>query len=127
MNRSILIYITCLALVIAVALGAFGAHALRDVLSERQLEVWKTGVDYHFYHGLGMLLLTGIYILRPNKWLSRAIILLFTGIVLFSGSLYLLTTLEWNFLGPVTPVGGITFILGWLAAIPGLKQATQHA
>ena len=128
MNRSqTLIYLSCLALALAVVLGAFGAHALRDSLSDSQLEVWKTAVSYHFYHGLGMLLLTGIFIFRPNKWLYRAIIVLGVGILFFSGSLYLLTTMEWTFLGPVTPIGGVAFIIGWLITIPGLKQATTHA
>ena len=127
MNKNTAINISCLLLALAVGLGAFGAHALREILTERQLEVWQTGVSYHFYHSIGILLLTLIYILRPNKWLSRAILLLFTGVILFSGSLYLLTTLEWSFLGPVTPIGGVAFIIGWLIAIPGLRQAAEHA
>ncbi len=127
MSKTSAIYISCILLALAVVLGAFGAHALKDRLAQDQLEVWKTGVDYHFYHSIGVLLLTVVYLLRPNKWLSRSIILLVTGVVLFSGSLYLLTTMEWTFLGPVTPIGGVAFIAGWLAAIPGLKQAIEYA
>jgi len=127
MNKSTLIYVSCLTLAIAVVLGAFGAHALRDSLSERQLEVWQTGVNYHFYHGIGMLMLTVLYLFKPNAWLKRSILLMFVGIVLFSGSLYLLTTMEWTFLGPVTPLGGVAFILSWIAAIPGLKQSSKNA
>lgn len=127
MSKTSAIYISCLLLALAVALGAFGAHALRDSLTESQLDVWKTGVDYHFYHSLGILLLTIVHMLRPNKWLSRSILLLLVGVIFFSGSLYLLTTMEWTFLGPVTPIGGLAFIAGWVLAIPGLKQAIKDA
>jgi len=112
---------------VAVGLGAFGAHALKDVLTADQLVVWKTATLYHFIHGLALLVLSIVYQLRPSKWLWASIISLLLGVVLFSGSLYLLTTQGWLWLGPITPIGGLAFILGWVFAIFGLKESLQNA
>jgi len=99
-----------------IALGAFGAHALRARLEPAQLAAWNTAVLYHLIHALALLALalfaraTGRSVMLPAS--------LFTaGIVLFSGSLYLLALTGWRFLGPVTPLGGVAFIAGWLALI----------
>jgi uncharacterized membrane protein YgdD (TMEM256/DUF423 family) len=118
MNKRIIIAASIFGM-IAVILGAFGAHTLKGRLSSSELEVWKTAVDYHFYHTFALLFLATF-----SKKDSRAINLsawFFTiGILLFSGSLYLLSTKEiWNltgisFIGPITPIGGLFFILGWV-------------
>ena len=108
---------------IAVVLGAFGAHALKDQLSATQLSAYKTGVLYHFIH---TLLLLGIYIKMEQSGnfisLKRAFWFVVVGIICFSGSLYLLTTqdllgINLSFLGPITPIGGVFFILGWVSLI----------
>ncbi|RLD20361.1 MAG: DUF423 domain-containing protein [Bacteroidetes bacterium] len=122
-----IVTITCVIMAVAVGLGAFGAHALKDVLTTDQLVVWKTATFYHFIHGLALLVLSIVYQLRPSKWLWTSIISLLVGIILFSGSLYLLTTMGWRWLGPVTPIGGLAFILGWIFAIFGLKESLQNA
>jgi len=94
---------------IAVALGAFGAHALRPTLeSQGMLDVWNKAVLYHFLHAIALLVLAlnG----ATNRW---AWWLLFTGIFLFSGSLYLMALTDIRGLGAITPFGGLCFLAGW--------------
>lgn len=105
-----------LSALVAVALGAFGAHALKTRLSPDLLAVWHTGVQYHFYHSLGLAFvglaffhLPGGIALRASGWLMAA------GIVLFSGSLYALALSGQKWLGAVAPAGGTAFILAWAA------------
>jgi uncharacterized membrane protein YgdD (TMEM256/DUF423 family) len=103
-----------LAMMIAVGLGAFGAHGLKDKLSADMLAVYRTGVDYHFYHALGLLALGMIAAHLPEsdlvKWSGA---LMAAGIVLFSGSLYLLALTGTRWLGAITPVGGAAWIVAW--------------
>ena len=113
--------LACLFLLLAVAAGAFGAHGLRRLLAPEQIAVWQTAVLYQFVHGLGMLALAVLDALRPSPWLRRASLLMAAGIVLFSGSLYLLSFLHAPWLGPLTPVGGTLFLAGWALAIQGLR------
>lgn len=103
-----------LAAALAVIMGAFGAHALKDRLGVELGAVYRTAVDYHFYHALG-LLAAGLLAARlPEARILRwAGVLLGTGIVLFSGSLYLLSLGGPGWLGAVTPFGGLAFIGGW--------------
>jgi uncharacterized membrane protein YgdD (TMEM256/DUF423 family) len=96
----------------AVVFGAFGAHALRDVLSASQHELWHTAVEYHFWHALALALAVWC---RPGRALRVATILFAVGIVLFSGSLYALALGAPRWTGIVTPVGGVAFIAGWIA------------
>ena len=96
---------------IGVGLGAFGAHGLKAVLSPDMLEVYKTGVTYQMWHALG---LCAIGLLDRQALLSWSAWLMFAGIVLFSGSLYLLTLLDQKWLGIITPFGGLTFIVAWV-------------
>lgn len=104
----------CLAL--AVALGAFGAHALTDRLNAYSGGVYEKAVFYHFLHALGILVVSllpkaGVVSPPAAAWVSG---LLFAGIVLFSGSLYLLAVTGARSLAAVTPLGGLCFIAGWL-------------
>ena len=103
----------------AIILGAFGAHALKGKLDDALLESYKTGVMYHFIHVLAMLICVAMVQRKDCVWMRRAFWFFFIGILFFSGSIYLLATrqvtgLNVSFLGPVTPIGGILFILGWL-------------
>ena len=100
----------------AVATGAFGAHALRARLSPDALAIWQTAVQYHFWHGLG-LLGAGILLLhRPDSAaLATAAVLFVAGIVLFSGSLYALALTGTKMLGAITPAGGVAFLGAWAA------------
>ena len=103
-----------IAALLAVALGAFGAHGLKARIAPELLAVYKTGVEYHFYHALGLILvglaafhLPGSVYLRGAGWAMLA------GIVLFSGSLYLLALTGLRWLGAITPFGGAAFIAAW--------------
>jgi uncharacterized membrane protein YgdD (TMEM256/DUF423 family) len=94
---------------LAVALGAFGAHSLRSTLEARgMVDVWNKAVFYQFIHAIALLALALYGTINRNAWW-----LLFAGIVLFSGSLYLLALTNLRWLGPVTPVGGLCFLVGW--------------
>lgn len=100
---------------LGVILGAFGAHSLKSILAVEQLTVYHIAVQYQIYHALGLLLVAALQIpfprssgLRTGGWLLLA------GIILFSGSLYIMALTGWSWLGPVTPVGGACFIIGWL-------------
>jgi uncharacterized membrane protein YgdD (TMEM256/DUF423 family) len=99
---------------VAVALGAFGAHTLRDRLSTDLLSIFETGVRYQMYHALA-LLLTAWAITRWSGSFSVAAGWLFVaGSVIFSGSLYALSLSGVRWLGAITPLGGVAFIVGWL-------------
>lgn len=101
-------------LVLAVAIGAFGAHGLKSHLSNEMMQVYKTGVEYHFYHALGLLLVGVLSISMPSGLLNWSAICLSLGIILFSGSLYLLSISGIKWLGAITPLGGLSFIAGWV-------------
>jgi len=99
-----------------VALGAFGAHALKARLPAEMLAVWNTGVQYHLWHALGMVLAgLSASLLTDGVWVRLAGWLFLAGIALFSGSLYALALGAPKWLGAVAPLGGTAFILGWLA------------
>lgn len=100
---------------LAVALGAFGAHALRRRLSHETIETFRIGVQYQMYHALALLgVAFALERSRAPVLLTSAGWLFILGTLLFSGSLYLLTLLRLRWLGSVTPLGGIAFIVGWL-------------
>lgn len=100
-------------------LGAFGAHALKSRLAPDQLAVFETGVRYQMYHAFALFVVAWMSEKVPGPMTSRAGWFLVAGIVLFSGSLYLLSSRSllgiesWTWLGPVTPLGGLCFIAGW--------------
>ncbi|MCP5153095.1 MAG: DUF423 domain-containing protein [Ectothiorhodospiraceae bacterium] len=103
---------------LAVGLGAFGAHGLRAVLDPAALEVWRTAVLYHALHTLALLALA----LAGDQWWQgawarRAAVCFTAGVLVFSGSLYLLTLSGARWLGAVTPLGGLAFIAGWLCLV----------
>lgn len=99
---------------LAVMLGAFGAHGLKSRLSEQSLSVFETAVQYHFYHSLALLAVGLIAISQPQIALLKSSGWLFViGIVVFSGSLYLLSMTGIRWLGAITPLGGLAFIGGW--------------
>lgn len=109
---------------LAVALGAFGAHALRNRLDESLLKIYHTGNEYHFYHALGLLLVGIVASLVPaGGWIKSSGWMMFAGILLFCGSLYLLSILNLRWLGMITPIGGLLFILSWASlCVAVIKQ-----
>lgn len=116
-------WVLCLAALSAffsVALGAFGAHYFKTRLSEYSMSVYEVGVRYQFYHTLGVMLiaLTGVFI--STILIKVAAVLMLMGIVIFSGSLYLLAFTDVKSWGAITPIGGLLFLLAWLAYLIGL-------
>ncbi len=118
MNKRIILTATIFGL-IAVILGAFGAHGLEGKVSSASLENWKTAVSYQFYHTFALLFLATFSRAR-NNLINVSYISFIVGILLFCGSLYLLSTREitgisTGILGPITPIGGLFFIIGWIS------------
>ena len=112
-NRSLWLLLASLFGLVAVALGALGAHALEKTLNPILLQRYHTGVEYQFYHSLA-LLAVGLWLkIQPNKRLNYAGILFTLGIILFSGSLYLYALSGIKTFGMITPLGGVAFIAGW--------------
>ena len=113
---------------LAVLIGAFGAHGLKHRVTEDLLVVYQTGVQYHFYHTIA-LLVVGLLLLQfpqasglvVSGWLFLA------GIVIFSGSLYLMTLSGLRWLGAITPIGGLAFIAGWLAMAVAVYRSVNTA
>ena len=115
MNAKQIIQTSAIFGAIAVGIGAFGAHGLKDILAETgRLETFETAVKYHFYHSLAILMVGILSIIKPNwKQLSTAAILMSIGILIFSVSLYVLSLTGITWLGAITPLGGVAFIAGW--------------
>ncbi len=99
---------------LAVVIGAFGAHALRDKITEHYLEIYKTGVLYHMIHALGLFVIAWLSTLTTDPKVNLAGIFMLAGIVLFSGSLYLLSVTGIKWLGAITPLGGLSFLAAWV-------------
>ena len=118
---------------LSVVLGAFGAHGLKSVLTAQQLNTFEIGVRYQMYHALALLLLPALTGVVSSTWANRVAFCFVTGTVLFSGSLYALGISSIKWFGPITPVGGMFFIVGWgflviglLKAQKSVKQQTSH-
>jgi|SRR5579872_3562860 len=107
-------------LALAVAMGAFGAHGLRGRIDDYSISIYERAVFYHFVHALGVLIIS--LLPRPS---STAAWLLVAGIVLFSGSLYVLAVTGIRMLGAVTPFGGVAFIAGWLCLAWSAMRSRQ--
>ncbi len=111
-----------IAAAIGVALGAFGAHALKTRVTEDLLAVFEIGVRYQMYHALALLAVAWGAERWPGNMLNASGCLFLLGILLFSGSLYLMALTGTRWLGAITPIGGLCFILGWIAlAIAALR------
>ena len=118
-------FLLCGALnaLLAIILGAFGAHALRGQLSEKMFDVFNTASEYHFYHAIGLMIIGILFLqLSPSTWFKWSGWFMLAGIVLFSGSLYFLAVSRYSWLGFVTPFGGTAFILAWLSVFIGLLK-----
>jgi uncharacterized membrane protein YgdD (TMEM256/DUF423 family) len=109
----------------AVIIGAFGAHALRARLSADLFGIFETGARYHMYHALALFAVAWACSRHPGSLFELAGWLFVAGIGLFSGSLYLLALTGTRWLGAVTPLGGVSFIAGWLALFIGLLRSGE--
>jgi len=117
---------------LSVVLGAFGAHALKKIIQPDQIATFETGVRYQFYHTFALLAVGILYRRMPGKVMEWAGILFISGIILFSGSLYLLTWIQavenvgLKGIGAITPLGGLCFIAGWIClCIQALKPGNH--
>jgi uncharacterized membrane protein YgdD (TMEM256/DUF423 family) len=129
MMNPVFLLLGALSALTGVAMGAFGAHGLKTVISPEMLAVYQTGVTYQMYHALGLI---GVAHTRHNsKLLHWAGWLMFVGILLFSGSLYALALLNLNWLGMVTPFGGGCFLTAWLLiavlAAKNIRSSDHHS
>jgi uncharacterized membrane protein YgdD (TMEM256/DUF423 family) len=114
-----IILLAAFLLTIAVILGAMGAHTLKAHLSAESLDSFKTGVTYQFYHSFALILIAILIEVFKKPGLKYAAWLFTIGILFFSGSIYILSTaslsgINAKFLGPITPIGGLFFIAGWI-------------
>ena len=100
---------------LSVGLGAFGAHALRARVEPRMLEVWETATEYQMYHALALLFVAWLSKQVDSTAVTVAGVSFAVGILLFSGSLYALVLTNLRAFGPITPIGGVVFMIGWVA------------
>jgi len=108
---------------LAVALGAFGAHGLKGILSADMLVIYHTAVDYHMWHAIGLLIIGLLQQHKPSSLLNKSAYFMFAGICLFSGSLYALSISANKMLGIITPIGGVCLLIAWaLLAIASTKS-----
>lgn len=99
---------------LAVALGAFGSHALKSRLSEYSLDVYKTAIFYHVIHAISLFIVAWLSTQTISPKVHHAGMCFISGIILFSGSLYLLSITNIKWLGAITPLGGMSFLMGWI-------------
>lgn len=131
MHRSFLKTATIIG-ALAIALGAFAAHSLRGLVSDNAVNTFETGVRYQVYHAFALLIAGILYKDFPNKFIIWAGRLFTWGIILFSGSLYILTFFvalvkpASTWIGILTPFGGLAFILGWLFMFAGIKKLGKN-
>ena len=125
MNKNQVLIAGAVLGLLAVALGAFGAHALKPYLEETgRLDTFETAVKYHFYHALALFVLSVLMRWEEHRLLKIAALLFLLGVIIFSGSLYALCMTNVGILGAVTPIGGVLLIAGWGFLIYfGIKKA----
>lgn len=111
---------------LSVAFGAFGAHMLEGRVADKYLDTWQTAVQYQMFHSIGLIviaILMSTALIGPLGSLSWAGYLMLAGIVIFSGSLYILSLTGISILGAITPIGGVAFIAGWIMLIVAAAKA----
>lgn len=131
MNKKLLSVAALLGL-LAVAIGAFGAHGLEGKITAARITIFETGVDYQFYHTFAIFIAVGLAVHFKEQWFIRAGWCFVIGILFFSGSLYLLATRtylgieSWSkIIGPITPIGGLFFMAGWGILFYGIWKSSR--
>ncbi len=112
---------------VGVAVGAFGAHAVADTVTAERLKVFETAARYQQIHAIAVIISGLIAANWPSTWVNAAAYLFFSGVIVFSGSLYLLVLTDTAWLGAVTPLGGVALIGGWCALGWGCSLGTRHS
>ncbi|RXK13943.1 DUF423 domain-containing protein [Halarcobacter mediterraneus] len=116
-NKNVRLFLTIssIMMALAIAIGAFGAHGLKAIVSPQLLVIYNTGVEYHFYNTLGLFAACFMMYLKPDSKLLRvAAWLILVGMIIFSFSLYALVILNMPILGAITPIGGTLLIIAWI-------------
>ncbi|MFK4753924.1 MULTISPECIES: DUF423 domain-containing protein [Oceanospirillaceae] len=113
MQARMTLMLAAIAGFLGVALGAFGAHGLKDHLTPPMMTVYQTAVDYHLLHAAVLLGLGVWQLQQPQVWLNRAALFMVLGLLLFCGSLYAMVLLNIRMLGMITPIGGVSWLIGW--------------
>ncbi len=123
LTAKLFLFLGAINALLVVVLGAFGAHALKARLPQEMMAVYQTGIQYHFYHAVGLLIIGLVAAQIPvSGWLKGAGWLMLAGIIIFSGSLYTLSLSGIRGFGAVTPIGGAAFIIAWaLLAVAVLR------
>ena len=106
----------------AVIFGAFGAHKLKSILPPESLLSFETGVRYQMFHGLALILISILMNSHLHKLMNYSSILMIGGTILFSVSIYFLVLFKWKWLGPITPIGGLMLICGWVVLLVGVLR-----
>ena len=124
MNKTSKIFVIygAIFMALSVAIGAFGAHILKNLLSKDMMAVYHTGVEYQVYHSLGLFAVAFVSNFQNNKKVKFSGYFMILGIILFSGSLYLLSITEVRWIGMITPAGGVCFIIAWILLALGMKS-----
>ena len=122
-NSKKFLAIASFMMALVIALGAFGAHGLKEILNDSMMKVYNTGVEYHFYNTLGLFIVAFLINFYPNsKKILRSAWLIFIGMCIFSFSLYALAILSLPILGAITPIGGSLLIIAWLMTTYGILK-----
>lgn len=116
--------ISGIGMFLGVLLGAFGAHGLRQKISPDMLSIWNTGVLYHMLHCLGLAIVGLSWkLVGENQWLTYSGWAMILGVLVFSGSLYILAVTGVRWMGAITPLGGLSFLIGWLFYVFAIYKA----
>ncbi len=127
--HKLFLQIAAIAGALAVGLGAFGAHALKKMVSDVAVNIFETGVRYQFYHVFALVLSAILYKEFTNKWMIWSGYMFILGMLLFSGSLYMLTYIKasvkpgMDWIGIITPFGGLAFIAGWVCMLVAICKS----
>jgi len=122
MDNRMILTAGAIFMVLAIVLGAFGAHALKESLSPEMMKVYQTGVEYQFNNALGLLLIGLIGFQIQSKYIKWSGTLITIGIILFSGSLYILSVSGIHWIGVITPIGGMSFVAGWIFLVFAIRN-----
>ena len=125
MPPAVFVIVGAILAALAVGLGAIGAHALKSQFTPEQLATYHTAVQYQMYHAIGLVLVGLLGMHHPSRWLDGAGWSMLIGIILFSGLLYAWLATGWRFFVYPVPVGGVTFIIGWVLVAVGVLGLGQ--
>jgi len=117
-------YYGSIMMAISIGLGAFGAHGLKKVISPEILEIFHTGVEYQFYHAIGLFCVAFVAYFTQSNQVKLAGYLMIVGTFLFSGSLYIMTLTGVKWFGAITPFGGMSYIVAWIMLALSIRKAS---